>query len=148
MSTPAHVGVLHARTGCGRPTAEDRLLKDIAAAPYGLDIMISTGRPGEFFAQMADKDINDFEPGFLYPAVEVLEKHLLGYDRALLPGKQLKQVIFLARQVHRPSSTDTIQVSKFTTSLPVRIADLHFFWSVLYSTENSFIVVLPQFGGS
>ena len=35
--------------GCGRPTGEDRVLKDIAATPYRLDVMISARRLGEFF---------------------------------------------------------------------------------------------------
>jgi hypothetical protein len=35
--------------------------------------MISASRPGEFFAQMANKDINDLVLGFLYPTIEVRE---------------------------------------------------------------------------
>ena len=51
---------------------------------------------------MANEDINDLELGFLCPAVEVREKHLLGYDRALVLAEQFEQAIFLAGQVHRP----------------------------------------------
>ena len=47
---------------------------------------------------MANKDINDLELGFLYPIVEVREKHLFGYDRALIPAEQLEHAIFLAGQ--------------------------------------------------
>ena len=67
ISTPVHIGVLYARTGSGCPAGEDRLSKDIAATPYRLNVMISAGRPGEFFAQVANKDIDDLELGFLYP---------------------------------------------------------------------------------
>jgi hypothetical protein len=48
---------------------------------------------------VANKDINDLELGFLYPIVEVREKHLFGYDRALVPAEQLEHAIFLAGQM-------------------------------------------------
>jgi hypothetical protein len=46
--------------------------------------MISAGRLDQFFAQLADKDIDDLELGFLYPGIEMFEKHRLCYDRALM----------------------------------------------------------------
>jgi hypothetical protein len=80
----------------------DRVPKDIAATPYRPDVMTTAGCLGEVFAQLANKDIDDLEFGFLYPAVEMLEKHLLGYDGALMQAEQLENAILLSSQVHRP----------------------------------------------
>src|SRR5262249_33750086 len=55
-----------------------------ATTPDRSNIMVSASRLSEFFAQLADKDIDDLELGFPHPAVEMLEKHLLRYNRALM----------------------------------------------------------------
>src|SRR6516162_1627752 len=81
--------------GVARPICDDRISKDIAATPYRFYVMVSASRRGDFFAQVANKDINDLELGFFFPAVEVLEKHLFGYDRTLVPAEHLEQAIFL-----------------------------------------------------
>jgi hypothetical protein len=66
--------------------------------------MISAGRTGEFFAQAANKDIDDLELGFVCLAVEMFEKHFLGYDRALVQAEQLeKSSVIMPRSLCAPA---------------------------------------------
>src|SRR6516162_139693 len=63
--------------------------------------MIAAGRLGELFAQIADKNIDDLELWRVHPAVEVIEKYLLGDNDALAHAEQLEDAVFPAGQPHR-----------------------------------------------
>src|SRR5690348_17343983 len=69
----------------GRRTARGRwwVPKDIAATPYGVDVMASASRLGELLTQLANKDVNDLKLGLVHSAIEMVEEHLLGQSRAL-----------------------------------------------------------------
>ena len=77
-----------------------RVAKHIAAAPHCFDVMIAAGCLGELFAQIADKNIDDLELRRVHPVVEVIEKHLLGHNGALVHAEQLEDRVFLAGHPH------------------------------------------------
>jgi hypothetical protein len=43
------------------------ITQSIAASPDGLNVVFTAGRMGELLAQLADKDIDDFQPGSSNP---------------------------------------------------------------------------------
>ena len=100
-----------------------RVAKHIAAAPHCFDVMIAAGCLGELFAQIADKNIDDLELRRVHPVVEVIEKHLLGHNGALVHAEQLEDRVFLAVTRTGLSCTETTRVLRSTTSSPVRIVD-------------------------
>jgi hypothetical protein len=63
--------------------------------------MLAAGSLNELFTQAAHKDVDDLELGFLHPAIEMVEEHLLGQSLALVPAQQLEDAIFLAGQMRR-----------------------------------------------
>ena len=71
----------------------------MAAAPYGLDIVFATRRLGELFAEIADKDIDDFKLGLVHPAIEMVQEHLLCYRRTLAQAEQFENAVFFAGQM-------------------------------------------------
>ena len=75
--------------------------KDIAATPYGVDVMASASRLGELLTELANKDVNDLKLGLVHSAIEMVEEHLLGQSRALAQAEQLKNTVLLAGQVNR-----------------------------------------------
>ena len=54
----------------------------------------------ELLAQLADKNVDDLKLGLVDAAVKVVEEHLFRERRALAQGKQLKHLIFFAREMH------------------------------------------------
>ena len=58
-------------------------------------------RLGEFFAQLADENINDLLLGLVRSAIEVVEKHFLRDGDTLSQGEEFEDRVFLAGQVHR-----------------------------------------------
>jgi len=56
---------------------------------------------GEFFAQLADENINDLLLGLVRSAIEVVEKHFPRDDDTLSQGEEFEDRVFLAGQVHR-----------------------------------------------
>jgi hypothetical protein len=64
-------------------------------------MVIAACRMREFLAQLTDKDVDDFELGFVHSPVEVVQKHFFRNGGALVTAKQLENPILLASQVHR-----------------------------------------------
>ena len=62
--------------------------------------MIAAGCLGELFAQIADKNIDDLQLRRVHPVVEVIKKHLLGRNGALVDAEQLEDTVFRAGQPH------------------------------------------------
>jgi hypothetical protein len=69
--------------------------------------LVATRRPGEFFAKLADEDVNDFELGFssrrfgaCHPAVQMVQEHLLRYCRTLAQAEQFENAVFFVGQMH------------------------------------------------
>ena len=62
--------------------------------------MIATRRLSEFFAQLADKDVDDFKLGLVYSCVKVVKEHFLCQGSSFAQAEQLKNAIFLAGEVH------------------------------------------------
>ena len=54
-----------------------RLAQDIAAPPNRFDIIAAIARVGEFFAQLADENVDDLQLRLVHAAVEMVEKHFL-----------------------------------------------------------------------
>src|SRR6516164_6888811 len=85
--------------GCGGIFG--RIAEPIASTPNGLDIVFAAGCLRQLFAQFADENIDDLERRLVHPAIEMAEKHLLGYRGALPPAEQLEDAVFFAGQPHR-----------------------------------------------
>jgi hypothetical protein len=49
----------------------------------------------QLFAKLADENVDNFEFGLVNPAVQVVEKHLLGQSRAFAQAKQFEDAVFL-----------------------------------------------------
>ena len=79
-----------------------RLTQHISAAPHGLDVVTAAGCLGNFFAERANQNINDFRLRLVYSSVKVAEKHLLAQDRSFPQAEYLKDAVFLRGQVHGP----------------------------------------------
>src|SRR3984957_17057907 len=77
-----------------------RIAQHIATAPDGLNVIVAIGCGREFFAQLADEDVDDLELGLVHAAIEMIEEHLLGERRALPQREQLEHLIFFAGQVN------------------------------------------------
>ena len=74
--------------------------QDIAASPNRFDIIAAIACIGEFFAELADENVDDLKFRLVHPAVEMVEKHFLCQGRALAQREQLQHLIFLAGQMH------------------------------------------------
>src|ERR1700730_1893460 len=79
-----------------------RIAKHVAAAPYGLDIVMAACCLRDLLTQLADKDVDDLELGFVHSAVKVVEKHFLGQYGPFAQAQQLDDPVFLFGQTHRP----------------------------------------------
>src|SRR5690349_14050720 len=77
-----------------------RLAQYIAAAPDGLDVVLSLRSVGELLAQLADEDVDDFQLRLIHSAVEMIEEHLLGQRRAFAQREQFQHLVFFASQMH------------------------------------------------
>src|SRR4051794_24744 len=64
-------------------------------------MVIAACRMPEFLAQLADKDVDDFELGLVHSPVEVVQEHFFRNGGAFVTAKQLENRILLASQVHR-----------------------------------------------
>src|SRR5882762_2623753 len=88
-----------------------RVAQRVAAAPHGFDVVIAASRLSELLAQLAEKDVDDLELGFVHPAVEVVEKHLLGQRRPFAQAQQFQDGVLLDGQVERlVTNRDTVAV--------------------------------------
>src|SRR5688572_5113229 len=54
-----------------------RVAQDVAAAPDRLDVVLAAGGGHQLLAQLADEDVDDLYLGFIHPAIEMVEEHLL-----------------------------------------------------------------------
>src|ERR1700710_616185 len=75
------------------------LAQHIAAAPDGLDIIVSAAGEAELLAKLADEDVDDLQFRLVHAAVKVVQEHFLGERGALAERQQLQHRIFLAGQV-------------------------------------------------
>ena len=62
--------------------------------------MFATRRLGQLFAQLADKDVDDFKLGLVHSCVKVVKKHFLCQRSAFAQAEQLENAIFLAGEMH------------------------------------------------
>src|SRR5215469_13391001 len=94
-------GVIRAQIswGCGR--GDHSVPKNVAASPHRLYVMISPARPSELFAQLADKDVDDFEVRSVHAAIEMVAEHILRQDSALVQAKQLENAVLLTCHLNR-----------------------------------------------
>src|SRR6516162_5132783 len=83
------------------PILISAVVEPVASPPHGLDMVFAACRLCQLFAQIADQNIDDLELWFVHPAIEMVEKHLLGYDRIFAQAEQLEDAVFLACQWHR-----------------------------------------------
>src|SRR5262245_25170477 len=81
------------------------LAQYIAAAPHRLYVVLAARSVGEFLAQLADEDVDDFELRLVHAAVEVVEEHLLGERRALAQAQELQHLVLLAGRCTRAPFT-------------------------------------------
>jgi len=77
-----------------------RIAKPVAATPYCFDKVIAARCLGQLLAQLANKDVDDFDLGLVHSAVEMVEKHFLCQRRALAQSEQFEDPVFLAGEVH------------------------------------------------
>jgi hypothetical protein len=57
--------------------------------------VFATGRLDEFFAKLAEEDIDDFELGLVHPGIEMVEEHLFRYGSPLAKAEQLKDAVLV-----------------------------------------------------
>ena len=77
------------------------ITQHIATAPDRLDIVLAFRCPGQFLAQLADEDIDDFQFRLVHAAVQVVQEHFLGERGALAQRQQFQHLVFLAGQMNR-----------------------------------------------
>src|SRR5262249_19730507 len=68
--------------------------------PHRLYVVLAARSVGEYLAQLADEDVDDFELRLVHAAVEVVEEHLLGERRALAQAQELQHLVLLAGEMH------------------------------------------------
>jgi len=56
--------------------------------------MTPTARPSELFAQIADKDVDDFEIRPVHAAIEMVAEHILRQDCAFAQTEQLEDALY------------------------------------------------------
>src|ERR1700730_6738665 len=122
-SLPYEKGRSRKRSGGDPRLILARLTQHIAAAPHGLDVVLAVRSAGELLAQLADEDVDDLDLGLVHPAVEIVEKHLLG---VVVPLRRLRSYSIwysLPVRCTRAPPTSTGLVSRLTMRSPVRPTD-------------------------
>ena len=72
----------------------------IAPPPHRLDVVLAVRGVGKLLAQLADKNVDDFDLRLVHAAVKIVDKHLFGKRRALPQAQQLQHLVLLAGEVH------------------------------------------------
>src|SRR3546814_8330532 len=81
------------------------IAQHIAAAPYGLDIIVAATGEGKLLAKLANEDVDDLQLRLVHAAIEMVEEHFLRERGALAEREKLQHRIFLAGQMH-PGTVD------------------------------------------
>src|SRR6516225_124890 len=77
-----------------------RLTQHITATPHSLDVVTAAGCSGKFFAQAANKNVNDFRLRLVHPTVNVTEKHPPRQNASFTQAEQLEDAILLRGQAY------------------------------------------------
>ena len=72
----------------------------VAATPHGFEVVFAAGGVGQFFAQIAEEDVNDFNLRPVAATVKVVQDHFLGQCHALAQTQKFENLILLAGEVH------------------------------------------------
>ena len=72
----------------------------VAATPHGFEVVFAAGGVGQFFAQIAEEDVNDFNLRPVAATVKVVQDHFLGQCHALAQTQKFENLILLASEVH------------------------------------------------
>src|SRR3546814_4385050 len=59
------------------------IAQHIAAAPYGLDIIVAATGEGKLLAKLANEDVDDLQLRLVHAAIEMVEEHFLRERGAL-----------------------------------------------------------------
>src|SRR6516162_280996 len=86
--------------GCLGSRRRRRVAKHIAAAPHRFDVVIAAGRLGEFFAQLAEENVDDLQLRLVRSVIETVKKHFLREDGTLAQAEELEDGVLRAGHMH------------------------------------------------
>src|SRR3546814_11021542 len=94
------------------------IAQHIAAAPYGLDIIVAATGEGKLLAKLANEDVDDLQLRLVHAAIEMVEEHFLREPGALAEREKLKNSIFIVGQMHPGTCTLKRPGLEVTVQLP------------------------------